>query len=197
MEKKRIFVLNGHPAQNSLSKLFVDTYVEAAKVSGHEVRVAHLHDLNFDLDYEFGGYSKTKPLEPQLETFLEDLEWSQHFVLASPMWWGGLPAKLKGLIDRAFLPGRAFDTRNPNKLGLPAPMLTGRTARVILTADTPGWFLRLVYGNALIRQLKGQVLNFVGFKPVKFTYFAGTSHPKAGKVARWTETIHRVGRDGV
>lgn len=196
MEQKRIYLLNGHPAESSLSKLFIDTYTLAAKAAGHDVRVAHLHDLKFDMDYEFGGYSNAKPLEPVLEQFLSDVEWSQHFVMSAPMWWGGLPAKLKGLFDRAFIPGRTFDTRNPNNLGLPAPMLKGRTARVILTADTPGWFLRLVYGNALIRQIKGQILGFVGFKPVKFTYFAGTSHPKEGAVARWTGQVRRLGEVG-
>jgi len=197
MDPKRIFILNGHPAESSLSRLFTETYAKAATEAGHDARVTHLHDLDFDMDYELGGYASAKPLEPDLEKVLSDLEWCGHFVMATPLWWGGLPAKLKGLIDRAFLPGRAFDPRNPNALGLPAPLLTGRTARVILTSDTPSWFLRLVYGNALIRQLKGQVLGFVGFKPVKFTQFAGASDPKDGMVERWREAVRRIGAQGV
>ena len=192
MTKKRIFVLNGHPAETSLSRTLAETYADAARQAGHEVRITHLHDLTFDADYEYGGYAKSKPLEPELEKVLGNIEWSEHLVLTAPMWWGGLPAKLKGLIDRTFLPGRTFDTR-VKKGKLPRPMLTGRSARVILTADTPGWFLRLLYGNAILRQLRGQVLGFVGLKPSRFTYFSAASHPEPGAIDRWVGKVRRIG----
>lgn len=192
MEKKRIFILNGHPAQTSLSSTLAETYAAAANLAGHEIRLMHLHDLTFDSDFEFGGYRQFKPLEPALEEVLQNIEWCQHLVLTSPMWWGGLPAKLKGLIDRSFLPGRAVDTRVKDG-AMPKPMLSGRTARVILTSDTPGWFMRLAYKNALIWQLRRQILGFVGIKPSKYTWFAGASHPKPGVVDRWLKTVKGLG----
>ncbi len=151
-----------------------------------------MNDLTFDADYEFAGYSKAKPLEPALEQVMQDIEWSEHVVVATPMWWGGMPAKLKGLFDRVLLPGRAFDTRN-TKMGLPAPLLGGRTGRVILMSDTPPWFFRLFYRNAMMVQLRGQVLGFVGIKPLKITHFTGASHPKAGSVDRWLRKVARIG----
>ena len=189
---KRIYVLNGHPAATSLSRTFAEIYALAARGAGHEVRLTHLHDLAFDSDFSFGGYTQLKPLEPDLEQVLADMAWSEHFVLATPMWWGGLPAKLKGLIDRAFLPGRTFDTHDM-KFGLPAPMLGGRSARVILTSDTPGWFMRLAYKNALLWQLRRQILGFVGFKPSRFTHFSMASHVKSAVLGRWTEQVRKIG----
>ena len=106
---------------------------------------------------------------------------------------GGLPARLKGLIDRAFLPGRTFDTKNTGLGGMPSPMLSGRTARVILTSDTPGWIMRLLYRRALIWQLRGQILGFVGIKPTRVTWFAGASHPKSGLVERWFDKVKAIG----
>ncbi len=197
MTAKRIFILDGHPGEASLSRTFAETYGAAAKASGHEVRIAHLSDLDFDMDFGGGGYAHSKPLEPALARLLDDLEWSEHVVMTAPMWWGGLPAKLKGLIDRILLPGRAFDTRNPNAIGLPAPMLSGRTARVVLTSDTPGWFMRLAYGNALIRQLKGQIFGFVGFKPTRVTWFSGASHPNPKQVEGWAAKIQKIGAAAV
>ena len=192
MNKKRIFILNGHPAEVSLSKKLTETYADAAIAEGHEVRITHLHDLSFDSDFGFAGFAKTKPLEPALEKVLEDLERSEHVVLASPMWWGGLPAKLKGMIDRTFLPGRTFDTR-VLKGGLPSPLLSGRSARVLLTSDTPGWFLRIVYKNALIYQLRKQIFGFVGIKPARITHFSGASHAKPGVVDRWIGRVKKFG----
>jgi NAD(P)H dehydrogenase (quinone) len=192
MNKKRIFILNGHPAAASLSRKLAETYADAAIAAGHKVRITHLHDLRFDSDFGYAGYSKTKPLEPALEEVLEDLEWSEHVVLTSPMWWGGLPAKLKGLIDRTFLPGRVFDTR-VLKGGLPSPLLNGRSARLILTSDTPGWFMRFFYKNALFWQLRKQIFGFVGIKPARITHFSGASDPKPGFIDRWIERVRKIG----
>ncbi len=192
MPAKKIFVLDGHPAPASLSRSFALTYAEAATAAGHEARVIHLSDLAFDIDFGRAGYADPKPLETDLEAVMDAIRWADHVVIAAPMWWGGLPAKLKGLIDRAFLPGTAFDPRVPAGR-LPKPMLAGRSARVILTSDTPGWFLRLVYRNAIVHRTRGQILHFVGLKPARFTHFSGAGHPKAGQVARWTAEVRKLG----
>lgn len=189
---KRIYVLNGHPADTSLNRVLAVSYVEGATDMGLEVRLTHLHDLDFDSDWGRSGYGDPKPLETVLEQVIADIEWAEHFVLITPMWWGGLPAKLKGLFDRILLPGRAFDTRNPGLL-FPAPMLKGRTARVILTSDTPNWFLGLVYRNALPRQIRDQILGFVGIKPTKFTHLAGASKATSGVVDRWITRVTKLG----
>ncbi|MEM7212485.1 MAG: NAD(P)H-dependent oxidoreductase [Pseudomonadota bacterium] len=193
MAPKRIFILNGHPAAASLNRALAENYAEAAREAGHEVRLAHLNDLSFDADYGFSGYVNQKPLEPAIEEVLENIEWSEHMVLTTPMWWGGLPGKLKGLFDRILLPGRAFSTRETNWLGFPSPMLGGRTGRVIMTSDTPGWFMRWIYHNAMLRQLRDQILGFVGIKPARLTHFSGASHPKPGVVDRWVAQVRVFG----
>ncbi|MEM7425431.1 MAG: NAD(P)H-dependent oxidoreductase [Pseudomonadota bacterium] len=196
MTSKRIFILNGHPGQSSLNRTLAENYAAAATRAGHHVRLTHLHDLEFDADYEFGGYDNWKPLEADLEQVLADIEWSQHVVLTTPMWWGGLPGKLKGLFDRTLLPGRTFNTRESDWMGMPLPMLSGRTGRVIMTSDTPGWFMRWVYRNAMLRQLRDQILGFVGIKPARITHFSGATAPKPGKVESWIEEVRRYGAVG-
>ncbi|SNZ19497.1 NAD(P)H-dependent oxidoreductase [Cohaesibacter gelatinilyticus] len=193
MTIKRIYILNGHPAESSLSKLFAEKYSDAAEKAGHDLRITHLHDLDFDPDFENGGYKNVKPLEPDLEVVLDNLKWSEHVVVLTPMWWGGLPAKLKGLIDRILLPGEAFDTRNTSRLGLPSPLLKGRSARVIMTSDTPNWFFRFIYKYAMVHQLRGQILGFVGFKPTRITHFSGASHPEPATVEVWSKKISELG----
>ena len=149
MSTRKIIILNGHPGQTSLNKTLAEAYRDSAINAGHEVRYRDLSAMQFDMDYGQGGYHNAKPLEPDLEAFVGDLEWAEHVVLTTPLWWGAMPAKLKGAFDRALLPGRTFDTRNTSALGLPAPMLTGKTARVLMTSDTPSIFLKLFYGNAI------------------------------------------------
>lgn len=193
MPQKRILILDGHPGDTSLSRHFAERYAQAAEQSGAAVRVHHLSEMQFDMDFGQGNYSQFKPLEPPLENFLSDLEWAEHFVVTTPMWWGGLPAKLKGLFDRAFLPGRTFNTKVKTRLGMPSPVLTGKTARVIMTSDTPHWFERLFYKRAVMHQTTRQILGFVGIKPTRYTYFSGASDATDDKVQKWTQQVTSIG----
>ncbi|MEL7099773.1 MAG: NAD(P)H-dependent oxidoreductase [Pseudomonadota bacterium] len=197
MPSKRIFVLNGHPGETSLCRALSERYVAAARAAGHDVQVTHLNALEFDMDYGLGGYDNRKPLEACLETeVLQRMEWCNHIVITAPMWWGGLPAKLKGLFDRALVPGRAFDTRNTNLFGMPKGLLTGRSARVIMTSDTPRWFLRFAYDSAILHQIRGQILGFCGFRRARVTWLAGASHPDSTKVGKWMAHVDDLGRSG-
>ena len=69
----RILVLDGHPAPASLCRSLAQRYADAAREAGHELRVVHLHDLDFDADFGLAGYGTTKPLEPSLQKFQDDL----------------------------------------------------------------------------------------------------------------------------
>lgn len=189
---RRVFILNGHPGARSLSRELVEAYAEAAKLAGHEVRIRHLHDLEFDPDHGHSGYRDLKPLDPVLDNVLSDLEWAQHVVLATPMWWGGLPAKLKGLLDRIMLPGRAFDPRETVR-GAPRALLGGRTARVFVTSDTPRWAMTTLYCSAMFVQLRRQVFGFVGIKPTRITHFSSASHPPEKKFLAWLAKTAELG----
>lgn len=193
MSAKKILVLDGHPAESSLSRQFAETYAKEARSTGAEVRAHALSAMTFDLDFGQGSYDDFKPLEPVLDHFLSDLEWADHLVIAMPMWWGGLPAKLKALFDRAFIPGRTFNTR-VTRMGMPTPMLTGKTARVIMTSDTPLWFERLIYKRAIMHQITKQILGFVGIKPTRYTYFSGASKASAGAVNKWQRIVAQLGK---
>ena len=197
MAHRNILILDGHPAERSLSRLFAEKYAAAARSAGNHVEIVHLHDLAFDVDFGQGNYTAFKPLEPDLQRFMELVKWSDHFVLFAPMWWGGLPAKLKGLFDRAFLPGLAFDPRNKTKIGMPAPLLTGRTARFIVTSDTPMWFLRLVYKRAILHTVQGQIMKFVGMRPRAPLWFSGASDADDSKIQRWIGQVEKVALQGV
>jgi len=190
---ERIFILNGHPGSSSITRAAMDRYAAAAKAAGHEVRLFQLSDLEFDPDRGKAGYSDPKPLEPVLVQSLQNLEWCSHFVLAFPLWWGGFPAKLKGWLDRVLDNGRAFTTETTTAMGLPAPLLTGRTARVLITSDTPRAFLWLAYRDAILHQLRGQILGFCGFKPVKIAFFAPASHPEPGSVDKLLRQMDELG----
>ncbi|MBL4666316.1 MAG: NAD(P)H-dependent oxidoreductase [Sneathiella sp.] len=193
MNSKRILTLNGHPADTSLSDGLISAYLDGTSATDYETRRHDLSKMSFDPDIGSNGYGDPKPLEDDLEKFLSDLEWCEHFVIASPLWWGGMPSKLKGLFDRTLLPGRAFDPRIM-KAGLPKPLLTGKTARILLTSDTPNWAFSLMYSWAARKQMERQILKFIGIKPIKFSNFAPAGEASREKIDQWMNSVRDMGR---
>lgn len=158
---EKIFILAGHPDTTSLCDALAREAAEAARNRGAEVRLMHLGDMAFDANLA-GGYNTRQTHEPDIIAFLDAIRWCETFILVHPMWWGSAPAKLKGLIDRSFLPGIAFAYEGNGHF--PKKLFEGRTARVLITTDTPGWYLWLGYKNGWKNVLRRQILDFVGLK---------------------------------
>ena len=158
---KKIFVLLGHPDSNTYSGAMADHYQAGAEDGGHEVRRINLGELNFDpILHE--GYKEIQELEPDLITIQENITWADHIVIVYPNWWCTMPALLKGLFDRIWLPGFAF---NFNKVTKQLDKhLTGKTARVIVIAGTTSpfktWWL---YGD-FTNEIQHGILGFAGIK---------------------------------
>jgi putative NADPH-quinone reductase len=157
----RVLVLDGHPDGTSLVSALADAAAAAAQARGAEVRLVRLSAMQFDPNLAH-GYKARMEHEPDLQALLADLRWCDTLILVHPLWWGAAPAKLKGVFDRLFLPGIAFAYEGDGHF--PKKLFEGRTARVLITADTPPWYLWLGYRNGWLNVLKRQILDFVGFK---------------------------------
>lgn len=158
---KRILVLLGHTDPQSFCAALAANFSAAAQGAGHQVRRFGLDQAHFDPLLR-AGYRQPQALEPDLERLRAELLWAEHLVIVFPLWWGGLPAALKGLFDRLLLPGFAF--RYISGKARPEPLLTGRTAELMVTMDTPPWYYRLVDRDAGIRQLRVNILEFCGIR---------------------------------
>jgi len=161
-------VLNGHPLQPSFSAALADRYQATLEARGITVRRLDLADMDVtDLTTRKPGDAE---MAGDLKLFWEAMVWADHVVIIHPLWWGGMPAKLKALFDIALQTGKAY--RYEGKSPLPLGLLKGRSARMIITSDTPGFFMALAYGNAHFRAMKNQILKFVGLNPVKLTHLS-------------------------
>ena len=108
------------------------------------------------------------------------------------MWWYGIPALMKGFIDRTFLPGITFEYVDGK--AFPKKLLTGKTARVIMTADTPGWYDKVTMGKPALRQFKKGTLEFCGIKPVKVTYPSIIKGSSPEKREGWLKLVTKLGK---
>lgn len=196
MQKRKIFVLLGHPDKSGFCGEMARAYCESAVAAGHIVERMDIGDLQFDPVLHH-GYRERQELEPDLLRFQKNISDAEHFVVIHPVWWVGMPALLKGLFDRAWLPGSAF-----RYMKMPSGkrsifwhrMFRGKSARIIIASGTHPWLVRLLPGN-VNAQLKWGILWFAGFW-VHTTWFGPSENIPEGRKARWIRRVQELGRKG-
>lgn len=179
---KRILVILGHPASNSFCGALAERYAQSAVRAGHEVRQLFLGTMDFDPVLR-EGYQLVQPLEADLRRAQADIVWAEHLTLVYPIWWGGIPALLKGFFDRVFLPGFAFKYREGK--AFPDKLLHGRSAHLLVTMDTPPWYYRWIYRMPGLHQVRKTTLAFCGIKPQRTLTFGPFLGSSAGQRETW------------
>jgi len=189
---KRILVILGHPRKDSFCGALCNSYVEGAKTAGNEVQLIALGDLVFD-PILHNGYATIQALEPDLLAAQAAITWAQHLVFVYPIWWGAMPTLLKGFIDRVFLPGFAFKFREGSQFW--DRLLSGRSAHLLVTMDTPPWYFRWVYRMPGHNQMQRTILEFCGIKPVTISSFGSVKSSSQQKREKWLGQVRSYGHD--
>jgi NAD(P)H dehydrogenase (quinone) len=198
MSPRHILVVVGHPIASSFNHELALSYSRAAEAAGAEVRVRDLADsppavpLTRELLRAPEGASGH--LEVGVVEDIGDLHWAEHVVIFFPQWWGTYPAVLKSWVDRTFLSGDAF------RYGTGASwhkLLTGRTARLVMTHDSPGFYNALAYHDAAITSLRTATLGYCGIKTVGVTRFSPVKGSTPQTRQKWVARVADIGsRDG-
>lgn len=187
----KIYILLGHPDQETFNGQIAHAYYDAAVRKGHDVRIQYLGDMAFD-PILWKGYKNLQELEPDLKQAQDNIIWCDKWVFIYPLSWGSLPALLKGYIDRTLYSGFAYKYHDHDPLW--DKLLTGRTAEIISTCDAPGWWVWWQYRNSDLHSLKRATLNFCGISPVKSTRITRVRYLNAdqrrSKIRKICDSIH-------
>jgi NAD(P)H dehydrogenase (quinone) len=188
---RKILIINGHPDKESFCNSLAESYKKGADSTGANSKLVNVYDLKFNPILN-QGYRLITELEPDLLEIQQDILNADHLVLVYPNWWGTYPALLKGFIDRVFLPGFAF--KYLEKSPLPAKLLKGKTARLIVTMDTPAWYYFLVNRRPGHNSMKIGILGFSGIKPVRISSFSPIKSSDDKKRKQWLKEIEELGK---
>ena len=177
-------VIDGHPDGRSLTASLAQRYA-----AGHgDARVLALRDLDFDPNLRF-GYRERMTLEPDLVEAKQALQSADTVVIATPLWWGSVPALLKGFFDRALLPQQEY---RYTKLGLVDGLLPARNGRLLLLADTPWYFVPFTGLPAQTHVARG-TMRFCGIRSVRTTRMLGVKDASEATITRWLDRAERLG----
>lgn len=189
---KKILLINGHPDKESFCFALAQSYKKGADMAGAECKLVNLIDLKFNPILTY-GYRVVSELEPDLLQMQRDITDATHLVLVYPNWWGTYPALLKGFIDRVFLPNFAFKYLENSPL--PAKLLKGKTAQLIVTMDTPTWYYWLINRRPGHNSMKIGILEFSGITPVNITSFGPIRSSDENKRKQWLKEVEELGKE--
>lgn len=186
-QAKKITILVANPVKTSFSYACGDAYEEVARASGAKVRRFNIDEMDFDPALH-QGYDVIQELEPDLVAFQEAVSWADHLVFVYPNWWNTMPAKMKGLFDRAFLPGFAFQFVD-NRF---TPLLRGKSARVInVVGSTHPFILRCLIGS-YTNELSHGILRLCGVGPVRVKCFGPSRSSTDETRKEWLRVVRTI-----
>lgn len=176
-----VFIVHAHAEPASFNGAALRIAQSAFADAGHAVTVSDLHAMGFDpvsdrrnftaawdADYfkqqaeethasEIGGFA------PDIEAELRKIEACDLMIWQFPLFWFGLPAILKGWVDRVFAMGRVYGHGRMYETGA----FRGKRALLSLTTGGPA----AVYAadgrngdiDAILRPIQRGMLQFTGF----------------------------------
>ena len=187
---KKILIVLAHPQAKSYCGALAQAYADGAREAGAELRQVNLAKITFN-PVGSGSLEKPLELEPALKQAQADIQWAEHLVFVYPILWGTIPALLKGFIERVFAPGFAVNFHKDSPLW--DRLLKGRSARLLVTLNTPPLLYRLLFRRAGHITMKRSILQFCGINPVHITDVGPMKNSSAEKREKWIQQARALG----
>jgi len=147
----RVFIVHAHHEPGSFNGALTREACAALAAAGDEVVVSDLYAMGFDPVSDRRNFTTVRDprrlkqqdeeshasanggFVAELQAEMDKVAWCDALVLQFPLWWLGLPAILKGWVDRVFAVGRAYDGGRYFSRGV----FAGKRAMCSLTVGGP------------------------------------------------------------
>jgi len=184
---KNVLIVFCHPRATSLNHGLKAAFIIGLQKYDTNVRVQDLYSEQFNpLLYNIHENDK----DNIVARMQANITWADWLVFIYPLWWGGLPAMLKGYFDRVFTENFSFKY---NQAGIPEGLLEGKSAYMIVTCDTPPAVLRLSRRTGGLKSVIRGVLNLCGMKVARFKLIGSVLTSTDEKRKKWITMAEKLG----
>ena len=212
-----ILIVHAHPEPQSFNGAMTRTATAALQAAGHQVSVSDLYQMGFDPVSDRSNFTTVADpafFKPQveevhatkvdgfidvIESELQKLESADLIIFQFPLWWFGLPAILKGWVDRVFAMGRtygggrAYDTGVfRGKKGI-VSMTAGASAEDMEPNNPEGEQAKLLF------PIENGIFGFVGIEalPAQVVYGPArmTHEQRTAELEKWAARLQKVGEE--
>ncbi|WP_306567965.1 NAD(P)H-dependent oxidoreductase [Flavobacterium lindanitolerans] len=181
-------IIYAHPNGTSLNSLFRQTVEKTLKQQNHEVVVRDLYQLGFDpvLSLEDMEGQRKGMVSEQVSREQEYITWADAITFIYPIWWTGMPAIMKGYIDRVFSYGFAYRYDQ----GIQKGLLTGKLAYIINShGKSAAEYGETGMDNALKLTSDKGIYTYCGLNIRQHFFFDRADRATAEMVSEWTSKI--------
>lgn len=191
---RHILIIQGHPdlRRTHFGHALAEAYASGAEQAGHEVKRIEVATVDFPILRTKEDFETGVPPDSIREA-QGVVRWADHLVMVYPLWLGEMPALLKAFLEQIFRPGFAIAYvagRMPKKL------LTGKSARIVVTMGMPAFIYRWYFGAHGLKNLKRSILKFAGITPIKDNLIGMVEGADQAKRERWLDKMRSLGRQG-
>ncbi len=142
-----VLIIYAHPNPNSFNAALRDLAVRALSQAGHSILLSDLYAMRFN------PVLTTKELLGDLSDIQAEMDKVRRadlLLFQFPDWWYGMPAIMKGWIERVFAYGFAYDDEHSFESGL----LRGKKAMLSLTVGAREEYFQQAPQRDLMRVLE-------------------------------------------
>jgi NAD(P)H dehydrogenase (quinone) len=181
-------IIYAHPNSASLNHFFKETVVESLEKSGQEVVVRDLNQINFNpvFSLEDMNGQRMGKVANDVQTEQDYITWADQLIFVYPIWWTGMPAIMKGFIDRIFSYGFAYRYDQGVQKGL----LTGKKAIIINShGKSNSEYEAIGMDKALALTSDTGIFNYCGLEIQEHFYFDKADRAPAESILEWENQI--------
>jgi len=200
-----VLIVFAHPEPKSFNGALYETAKATLTAAGHTVVTSDLYKMDFDPRYSRANFleqkdpdyfkpqleerhaTETHGFAPALEEEICKVEAADLVIFQFPLWWFGLPAILKGWVDRVFAMGRAYGSGRIYEKG---PF---RGKRAMLSLTTGGFQSSYVTGGeegailAILRPIHRGIFQFTGFSVLAPAIHYGPARVEESMRGQWLD----------
>lgn len=181
-------VIYAHPNPASLNHFFKQTIVESLKNSGEEIVVRDLNEINFNpvLSLDDMRGQRMGQVSEEVKTEQDFISWADQIIFVYPIWWTGMPAIMKGYIDRVFSYGFAYRYDQGVQKGL----LTGKETVIVNShGKSNAEYQAMGMDKALALTSDTGIFTYCGLEIIKHFYFDKADRASAENISEWENQI--------
>lgn len=170
----KIAVIHTHPNPDSFTYSLREAVVSQLQELGHQVQDRDLYTLQFDpvLSLEEFADSKSGQYREDVRAEQAYIQWADYLIFIYPLWWGTMPALLKGYIDRVFAYGFAYEVAD----GEVKQLLTAKKVILITTMGNSDRHYRAIQMyDAMKKTVDAGIFEFAGMNVLEHKYYASVT----------------------
>jgi NAD(P)H dehydrogenase (quinone) len=213
----KTFIVYAHAEPKSFNGALFHTAQETLHAAGHQVQTSDLYAMKFEPVSDRRNFTTVKNPDffkqqieemhatevggfvPELEAEMRKVEACDLMIWQFPLWWFGVPAILKGWVDRVFAMGRTYGGERFYENGV----FKGKRALLSVTTGGPGPVYEKGGWNgdihAILRPIQRGMFRFVGFDvlapQIVYAPVRITAEERQAALAAWAARLRQVERE--